>query len=251
MCSDPWRRPPSPPPEHRGRQQDGQRILLDADDGAQTAAYLATTSVDDAPAVVVLPDFRGLHGYYEAFADVLAGAGAHALAIDHYARSAGPGWRGSHFDPLPYRELATDAPTTLDVDAAVRRLAVLEPSRLYLLGFCYGGRQALLQGGRRDLAGVVAFYARVTLDGDGGSPVALARSGRIHAPVLAIFGGADPHIPVDDVRELEQACRLAATPCTIAVYDGAPHSFFDHDWTPYETASRDVWQRVLGFVGLG
>lgn len=248
MCSEPDGRPPASP--RRGLHDRGRRLLLTASDGADVAAYLATTTAADAPAVVVLPDFRGLHGYYEHLADELAEAGAHALAIDHYSRSAGTGWRGPGFDPMPYRERATDAPARLDVDAALDHLEGLGPARRYVLGFCFGGRRALLQGDRGEIDGVVAFYARVSLQGDGGSPVGLARDGRLRAPVLGIFGGADPHIPVEDVRAFEDACSRAGTACEIAVYDGAPHSFFDHDWAPYQPAAEDVWSRLLPFLGI-
>lgn len=248
MCSEPDHRPPASP--RRGLRDTGRRLLLTASDGTSVAGYLATTVEDEAPAVVILPDFRGLHAYYERLADELAEAGAHALAIDHYSRTAGTGWRGPLFDPMPYRERATDAPARFDVDAALGHLVGLAPARRYVLGFCFGGRRALLQGDREQLDGVVAFYARVMLQGDGGSPVEQARDGRMRAPVLGIFGGADPHIPQEDVRSFEDACREAGTCCEIAVYDGAPHSFFDHDWAPYRSAADDVWWRLLRFLGL-
>ena len=248
MCSEPHHRPPPAP--RTGRLADSERRTVTASDGVEVAARLATTTEEDAPAVVVLPDFRGLHPYYEALAEELAGAGAHALAVDHYSRTAGTGWRDADFDPMPHRREAVDATAASDVDGALSVLDGLAPSRRYVLGFCFGGRRALLQGGRAQLDGVVAFYARVGLEGDGGSPVGLAREGRLSAPVLGIFGGADPHIPVEEVHGFRDACAAAGVPCEIEVYDGAPHSFFDHDWSAHAAASDDAWHRVLRFLGL-
>ncbi len=223
---------------------------MTAADGVEVAARLATTTERDAPAVVVLPDFRGLHPYYEALTEELAGAGAHALAIDHYSRTAGTGWRDADFDPMPHRGAAVDATAASDVQGAWSVLDQFEPSRRYVLGFCFGGRRALLQGGQSQLDGVVAFYARVGLEGDGGSPTQLARDGQLSCPVLGIFGGADPHIPIEEVNGFRDACAAASVPCEIEVYDGAPHSFFDHDWSAYADASADAWLRVLRFLGL-
>jgi carboxymethylenebutenolidase len=39
--------------------------------------------------VVVLPDVRGLHGFYEALALRFGEAGVHAVAVDYYGRVAG------------------------------------------------------------------------------------------------------------------------------------------------------------------
>lgn len=247
MCSDPHHRPPPPP--RSGRLASSERLVLTASDGQEVAARLATTSAADAPAVVVLPDFRGLHPYYEALADGLAGAGVHALAIDHYGRSAGPGWRDADFDPMPHRQRATDAEGRADVDGALAFLDQrLGAGPRHVLGFCFGGRRALLQGDRDGLDGVIAFYARVALEGDGGSPTALAHAGALRAPVLGIFGGADPWIPVEEVAAFREACAASGTPCEIHVYDGAPHSFFDHEWVEHAGASADAWGRVLAFL---
>ncbi len=62
------------------------------------------------------------------------------------------------------------------------------------------------------------------------------------------MGGADPGIPVEDVRELERALQEAGVEHELVIYDGAPHSFFDRKFEEFADASADAWRRVLEFV---
>ena len=78
MCFEPSARPPEPP--RTGLLDRSEHLTLTAPDGNALAATVALTTRERAPGVVILPDIRGLHPYYEALAQALAGAGAHALA---------------------------------------------------------------------------------------------------------------------------------------------------------------------------
>ena len=68
------------------------------------------------------------------------------------------------------------------------------------------------------------------------------------APILALMGGADEGIPVEDVRAFEHALEEAGVEHEIAIYDGAPHSFFDRKFEEFADASADAWDRTLAFV---
>jgi hypothetical protein len=63
VCHGPTARPPMPPVA--GGAGGGRRIVLEASDGNRFAAFSATTEIVDAPGVVILPDIRGLHPFYE------------------------------------------------------------------------------------------------------------------------------------------------------------------------------------------
>ena len=62
------------------------------------------------------------------------------------------------------------------------------------------------------------------------------------------MGGADAGIPVEDVRTFERALEAAGVEHEVAIYDGAPHSFFDRKFEEFAAASEDAWGRVLAFV---
>jgi carboxymethylenebutenolidase len=96
------------------------------------------------------------------------------------------------------------------------------------------------------LAGVIGFYPGLARNFGGGT--LLERAGQIKYPVLALFGGADPSIPPDQVAAFELALDGAGVPHEVVTYPGAPHSFFDRRAADYANASADAWTRVLSFI---
>ena len=67
--------------------------------------------------------------------------------------------------------------------------------------------------------------------------------------MLGLFGGADPGIPGQDLRDFGQVLDEAGVANELVVYDGAPHSFFDRTFEQHREACDDAWRRVLAFVG--
>jgi carboxymethylenebutenolidase len=70
----------------------------------------------------------------------------------------------------------------------------------------------------------------------------------MRAPVLAMFGGADEHIPPDQVAELDANLDRAGVEHEVITYPGAPHSFFDRKYEEFAQESQDAWRRMLGFL---
>jgi carboxymethylenebutenolidase len=249
MCFEPSARPPAPP--RTGLAGATERLTLSAADGNSIAATLAPTTSERAPGVVILPDIRGLHPYYEALAEAFAGAGVHALAIDLYGRTAGAEHRGDEFEWQPHREAARDATMALDVRAALEELERRGVERRFVVGFCFGGRAAYMQGSQPGVAGVVGFYGGPARAEEGGSsPIDEARSGRLQAPVLALYGGADEGITPADQQAFAEALTAAGTPHETVVYDEAPHSFFDRKMDEHAAACADAWRLMLRFFGV-
>jgi carboxymethylenebutenolidase len=247
VCFEPSARPPEPP--RTGLHRETERLTLVADDGNELAATLATSTSPTAPGVVVVPDVRGLHPYYEALAEALAGAGVHALAIDFYGRTAAASHRDEGFDWEPHRAAVTDAGVRVDVRAGCEELRRRGAGAVYVLGFCFGGRAAFMQATEQGVAGVVGFYGWPAREEEGGSsPLREAREGRIVAPVLALYGGADDKIPDADIEAFYAALHDAHVLEETVVYDGAPHSFFDRSMEEHAEACEDAWRRVLGFL---
>jgi carboxymethylenebutenolidase len=98
---------------------------------------------------------------------------------------------------------------------------------------------------------VIGFYGGPQGRGpdDATAPVRLAPHYR--CPVLGLFGGADEHIPVEEVERFRRALDVAAVPNEMVVYGGAPHSFFDWSFEEHRAACDDAWRRMLRFVGAG
>ncbi len=230
----------------------GADVILTSEDGARLRAYLAKAGGGET-GVVIAPDVRGLHPFYEELAERFAEAGVHAIAFDYFGRSAGLDRRA---DDFPYRDhvpLTTPATIQADIASAIGHLRGATGARsIYVLGFCFGGRVAFqASADQGDVAGVVGFYGRLsTRPGEEGSAPA-DRAGRMRAPVLGLFGGADPGIPEAEIRAFEAALGAARVPSHVEIYAGAPHSFFDRTYDDHRDACADAWRRVLAFMRTG
>jgi carboxymethylenebutenolidase len=258
MCFGSDSRPPIPP--LAGAAVDGRQVELSAADGARFAAYAAdaTYAADAADTgqpsgagVVVLPDVRGLHPYYEELALRFAEAGVDAIAIDYFGRSAGVSKRGDDFEYMPHVQQTHYETLMLDVATALADMRARRRVRaIFSVGFCFGGRLAFLTATRSDLAlsGAVGFYGGPVGPGRAGMPAPAEVADQFGCPILGLFGGADQGIPAENVAEFEQALSAAGVEHDLVTYDAAPHGFFDRKADQYADASADAWRRVLEFV---
>ncbi|HEV8249692.1 MAG TPA: dienelactone hydrolase family protein, partial [Gaiellaceae bacterium] len=120
--------------------------------------------------------------------------------------------------------------------------------RIFTVGFCFGGRNAWLAAASgHGLAGAIGFYGRPA-EGRPEGPGPTQRAAELAAPILALMGGDDPGIPLEDVQAFERALEEAGVEHEVVVYDGAPHSFFDRKYEEFADASADAWRRTLEFV---
>ena len=247
MCFDTDALPPDP--ARTGLGAGSERSTLTADDGTRFATTFARTGEPSPAGIVIIPDVRGLHPYYERLAEHVADAGIHALAIDPYGRTAGAEHRDEGFDYQDHRGRVRDAGVRADVRAAAAALREAGAAVVVSLGFCAGGRMSLMQASQDAIDGVIAFYGPPARGEDGGSsPLEEARAGLVRAPVLGLYGGDDRSIPSEDLEAYERALEEAEITNRIVVYPGAPHSFFDRSMSEHAEESRDAWARVLGFV---
>jgi carboxymethylenebutenolidase len=249
MCFERDSAPPVPP--IRGASVESAPSTLIADDGNTLAAFEARGASPDGPAVVILPDVRGLYPFYEELAVRFAERSIDAVAIDYFGRTAGAERREDGFDFMPHVELMTADGVAADCRAAVSRLRSDDESRpVFTVGFCLGGSNSWHQAANGlDLAGAVGFYGHPGRVRPGGRPPVVERVGDMTCPILALMGGDDPGIPAEEVARFEQALAAAGVAHEVVVYDGAPHSFFDRKQDQFAAESADAWDRVLAFIG--
>jgi carboxymethylenebutenolidase len=202
--------------------------------------------------VVIFPDVRGLHQFYKELALRFAEKGVDAIAIDYFGRTAGTGSRDDSFDFMAHVPQIALPSFMDDVRAALACLRGTGATRkgTFVVGFCMGGGLALHAGAEDlDLAGVIAFYSGFGRKFVGSEQTALERAHTIRYPVLGLYGGADPGIPVEQVQTLDEELDQAGVEHEIVIYEGAPHSFFDRKAVEFAEASTNAWERVLGFIG--
>ena len=225
--------------------------MLQAADGNRLAAFAAFPEEPGGACVAILPDVRGLYRFYEELALRFAERGFAAVAIDYFGRTAGTAKRGEDFEYVPHVEQATYDGIQADVGAAVAYLRSGEGGgceAIFTVGFCFGGSSSWLAAAAgHGLAGAVGFYGRPLTRRSGG-PAPIDVVGELEAPILALMGGADQGIPVEDVEAFERALAAAGAEHEVQIYDGAPHSFFDRRYEEHAAASEDAWRRTVDFV---
>jgi carboxymethylenebutenolidase len=245
-------RPPLPP--IRGSALDAGELTLTSADGTRVAAYGARAAAPSGAGIVILPDVRGLHPFFEELALRFAEAGADAIAVDYFGRTAGTGGRGPDFDYDSHVSQTRRDTLNADVAAAAGHLRSSEGGaveRLYTVGFCFGGRLSYLQAASGiGPAGVIGFYGWPVGTNRAGLPAPVDEAPRFTCPVLAIWGGADRGIGPEPIAAFDDAMDRAGVTHTTVVYPGAPHSFFDRTATEHADAAADAWGQMLAFMGI-
>ena len=242
MCHDDDSRAPAPPV--RGEVAAHGGLELTSADGTVFAAYEAVPAgfAPGRPGIVLLPDVRGLHPYYQDLAQRFAEAGLPAVAIDYFGRTAGTTERGDDFVYRPHVDQVEPANVEADTAAAVARLRTAHGvGPVFTVGFCFGGSQSWrLSASDLDLAGVIGFYGRPALVED--------VLDRLHLPMLLLVAGADSATSPEQAQEFADKLAAQGVEHERVVYDGAPHSFFDRSFAEWKDAGTDSWHRILTFV---
>jgi carboxymethylenebutenolidase len=245
MCFDLDSAPPVP--SLSGAAVSHRDLVLEAADGNRFAAFEAMPDGTAGVGVAILPDVRGLYRFYEELALRFAERGHRAIAFDYFGRTAGAEKRGDDFEYMPHVEQTTQEGIQADVAACVAYLRQSGCASVFTVGFCFGGRNSWLAAASgHDLAGSVGFYGRPG-PGRDGSPGPIQRATEFEAPILALMGGYDPGIPLEDVDAFDQALRRWDGG-EVVVYSDAPHSFFDRKQEQFAAESDDAWNRVLAFI---
>jgi len=249
MCFDTDSHPPIAPIS--GAAVDAESLTITSQDGVDYRAYLARPAQPTGAGIVILPDVRGLHPFFEELAMRFAERGVTALAIDYFCRTAGTGPRGDAFDYMPHVEATTWQGLQGDIRTAVAHLRGLDtaPGSIFTTGFCMGGRLTSLSATLGlGLAGGIPFYGWPVGEGRGGVPAPADEATKIECDLLIIYGEADHGIPKEVRDEYDAALDKAGVQHETIAYPGAPHSFFDRKAAEYAEASADAWDRTIRFI---
>lgn len=174
-----------------------------------------------APLVLVAHMWSGRCAFADAAADRMAGLGYHGFALDMY----GGGRCGTNAEEngqlmgalvQDRMLLRTRALAALD---AARSLPGVDPGRVAVIGFCFGGMVAL-DFARADapVRGVVSFH------GLAAAP-AIARPAKMSPQVLILHGHDDPMARPEAMAALTRELDEHGADWQMNVYGGTMHAF--------------------------
>lgn len=213
-------------------------------------AYLARVG---RAGMLLLPMITGIGEQVRAWADELAGEGITALVWDPF--------KGRSTDNATRDELSALLGEMNDDTVLAEQAELLDYltgelgcTKVGVMGWCLGGRLALLLGARdRRLVNVISFHPTVpsqlapqhTYD-------AIAEAGAITAPVLVSYPSADALVSNADFEALEASLQSRPTGATFTQYfPGAEHGFTDRSRQEKPVnadAYRLAWPQALAFI---
>jgi dienelactone hydrolase len=244
---------------HHDKKRPGYTGVVSFEENSQqfeSKVMLPKNFKDRIPLVLVVHEWWGKNDYSIKRAQMLNDEGFASLPVDLY------GGNQVATDPKGAMELA--GPFYQNPQMGIERLQKyidevkkdphVDPNRIYVIGYCFGGSQALnLARSGADIKGVVSFH--------GGLASSYKATGPIRARILVLNGGADPMVPKKDVKAFEQEMKKARADYKVINYKGATHAFTNPDSTAtgkkfnipiaYDKAADEAsWREMLGFLRL-
>ena len=221
------------------------------------AAYRAAPAgKTNLPVVLVISEIFGVHEHIADVARRFAKLGYLAIAPELFLRQG---------DAQGYAEISKliaeviskvpDAQVMGDLDATVTWAQANggDTSRLAITGFCWGGRITWMYTAHNPkVKAGAAWYGRLV-----GAPTAQSPTnpidvaGKLNAPVLGLYGGADSGIPQESVDNMKAALaggNDAAKRSEFVVYPDTPHGFYaDYRPSYKKDAADDGWNRATAW----
>jgi carboxymethylenebutenolidase len=205
------------------------------------------------PTILVVQEVFGVHEHIKDICRRLAKAGYFAVAPALYAREGDVARMSDMKQVMQVVAKVPEPQVASDLDATVawaKSTGKADTSKLGITGFCWGGRQVWLYAAHNpDVKAGVSWYGvlqRPKSDMAPDNPIDLVQ--RINPPILGLYGGADPGIPIAQIDAMRAALKAAGKPSEIVVYPDTPHGF-NADYRPSyrPQQAKDGWKRMLAW----
>ncbi|MBX9772329.1 MAG: dienelactone hydrolase family protein [Candidatus Obscuribacterales bacterium] len=208
------------------------------------------------PGLIIIHEIFGLDEHIKDLAQRFARQGLRVWAPDLFWLAAEKGLDRTNLDQMRafFFSLADSQVISLmqKVLQSARSNEAVIADKVGAVGFCMGGALAFMLAGRsKNLSFVIDYYGRVlypeTSDKKPLSPIDYAEG--INCPVLALFSGIDPIIPLDQIQLFEDKLSGLGKSLELKVYDNAEHAFFNDRREHYNPqAAEDAWALTLAFI---
>jgi carboxymethylenebutenolidase len=217
------------------------------------SAYLARPVGGSTSGMLLLPMITGIGEQVREFADTIARTGVTALTWDTF--------HGANSDNKTFDELSDLYADLVDEEALTEQGRLLDHlfgelgcTKAGVIGWCLGGRFALILAGRdQRVANVVAYHPTVTIPPAPNHLVdAVEHTARITAPVMMLYPGADTLVSKESFELLQGALNSRETGASIIhVYPTAEHGFSNsarHGNPVNAEAYAISWPQALDFI---
>jgi carboxymethylenebutenolidase len=224
-------------------------------DGEMPVYFAKPANAQNPPVVLVCMEVFGVHAYIKDVARRLAKVGALAVAPDYYFRKGDLTKVTEIPQLMPLVNSKPDTELISDLDATVEwaKSQGGDTGRLGILGFCRGGRTVWVYSATNPhVKAGVAFYGSL-VDPAGQKAIwpksATELAPEMKAPVLGLYGEADPGIPVAQVDAMKAALQAAGKKAEFKIYPGAPHAFHaDYRPSYRKEAAEDAWSQATAWL---
>lgn len=238
----------------------GEELTFAGADGAQVNGYLARPAAPGArPAMIVIHEAGGLGEHIRDVVNRFANLGYVALGVDLYTREGGPPPTDDLQAMMARLFAMSDATVLGDLEGAADHLRARDDvtGRVGCIGFCMGGRYALLFACASDRLDAVVdcwggFIDAATFD-ERSTPARptppLELAERLCCPLLAAVGAEDHNPSPAHGERLRERAEASGHEVKVDVYDGAGHAFFaDYRPTYRPAPAAKLWAEVVPFL---
>ena len=194
------------------------------------------------PAVLVIAGNRITEEYIPNTCAALAVAGFVGLAPNIFHTLPATARTPAEMRAATVNHTDSDVLEDLDIGADyLRQQSFVKGDRMGVLGFCYGGRVAMLYGDRsRHIDAVVPFHPGVTKASDVKT---------LKVPVQVHHGTADQAVALAESQRLVKELKSQNTPVELFTYEGAGHGFLAYTRPSYKPdAAKLAWTRSVQFL---
>ncbi|CAG4897220.1 dienelactone hydrolase family protein [Paraburkholderia gardini] len=225
----------------------GSFIEITAHDGGRFSAYIARPAQGSGPGLVLLQEIFGINSYLKSMADRYAEEGYVVMVPDLF-------WRMKPGVVLGYGEAdvkeAMQYLARFDIDLACKDIAATvtalrglpeQAGKVGTIGYCLGGRLALLAATRTDVDCAVSYYGV-------GLEQYLDEVAAIRCPMVFHFPELDAMCP-PDIRARVSAALSKQPHIEQYVYAGCDHAFATPGRAHYDKpATMMAYSRTLALL---
>jgi carboxymethylenebutenolidase len=211
-----------------------ETLAIPAAGGGTFEAHLVLPERRPAPAIIVVSSIYGVTAGLKRTMDRYAARGFIAIAPDFFWRTMpGPLEDGVH-EIAMQRSRGYDIEDGVDDMRRTRDALSARPEwngKFAVLGFCFGGKHALLGLTRLGADAAAAFHGS-------GIHLHLDEAPAVTKPFSFHFAGNDPLVPIEQVERIRSALRGKRG--EIEVYDGVHHGFAREESPRYDAAAAQL-----------